>query len=138
MVSQVSSGEHVCMYMSNLSTPIPTFPMPSQKLCFLFPVRSCFSSPPTFEIHCSRVDTKILECLCRKMAVIWSLNAGIWIIAFCVCLHTIQGQAHDLCKQLADLIFCVVVFGRELEYGRQSRFVFSLEVFNGDVWKRLG
>jgi hypothetical protein len=48
------------------------------------------------------------------MAIIRSLHTSLRIIALSIRLHTIQRQAHNLRKQLADLVFRELVFGREL------------------------
>lgn len=67
------------------------------------------------------------------MTVIWPLHAGFGITAPSVCNHTIKRQAHDLSKQLADLVFSEFVFGGEVEDLWEGGLVFGLEVFGCDV-----
>lgn len=77
----------------------------------LFPICPHLTPPPAREIHGSNIDAQILQCLCREVAIIRSLNTGVRVIPLRVRYHAIQRQAHNLRKELAHLIFRVFVFG---------------------------
>ena len=81
------------------------------------------SPPEAREVHCSSVDSQILQGLSRKMAIIRPLHSCPGIVALGIRFHAIQRQAHDFAEQLADLVFRELVFGGELKDGREGCFI---------------
>ena len=63
------------------------------------------------------------------MAVIWPLHGSLRTITLSTSHHAIQRQPHNLCKQLADLVFRELDFGGELQDCKKGFWIFCVEEF---------
>jgi hypothetical protein len=71
-------------------------------------------SPPADKVLRRHVDAQIPQYLGAEMTVVWSLDTCLRVVSLCIGVDTVDGQAHDLAKNLTNFIFGVLVLTREL------------------------
>lgn len=76
---------------------------------FSLPIRPHLEPPPAHKVLRRNIYPQVVQRLRRQVAVVRPLHARVGIVALGVALHALQGQAHDLRKQLADLVLGVPV-----------------------------
>ena len=77
---------------------------------------STLPPPPTPKVLCINADANIFQRLCGQMAIVWPLDRCnfLFILLRSNWLHVRKRQALNLGKELANLVLCEAIFGREL------------------------
>lgn len=89
--------------------------------------------PPAGEVLGRDVDAEVFQRLGAQMAVVRPLHGRTRIVALRVGLDAVDAQAHDVAKELADLVLGELVLARELQDAGQLVGRTRGEVFDGHV-----